>query len=151
LRPAEEQTLHEKVVTEISRKVFAYPDERRPDLFTVVNHPKVNAQVKSPGGEIAPDIVVLNTRSKFAVAIAHVETPSTVTEQESEQWKQLSMACNNLFIYVPEEKAADAQKLLTAKEVAYSALVGYRLAERGKLTVKQIAAHQGNIYGKPRK
>lgn len=151
MRPAEEEALHEKLVAEIAKRVFPYPDERRPEFFTVVNHPTVNAQVKSSEAEVTPDIVVLNSKSKFATAIAHVETSSTIGEQESEHWRKLSLACNNFFLYVPEEKAADAQKLLAAKEVTYSALVGYRLSEAGKISLKQIASHAGNIYGKARK
>lgn len=151
MRTPEEQSLHLRLVQEIAKRSFAYPDERRPELITVVNQPAPSAYVKSPESDLAPDIVILNANTKFASAVAEVETVGTVTEEESDQWKKLSLACNNLFIYVPEEKATDAQKMLAAKEITYSALIGYKLSEGGKITLKRVAAFPGNIYGKARK
>jgi hypothetical protein len=151
MRTPEEESLHSRLVQEIAKRSFNYPDERSPELITIVNHPAPSAYVRSPESDLAPDIVVLNANTKFASAVAEVETISTVTEQESDEWKKLSLACNNLFIYVPEEKAADAQKMLAAKETTYSALIAYKLSEGGKMTLKRIAAFPGNIYGKARK
>jgi hypothetical protein len=63
------------------------------------------------GQELYPDIVVMDLNGNL-YAIEEVETESTVTLQESEQWKQYAKFGVPFNLIIPAVKQLDAQKLI---------------------------------------
>ena len=116
---------HDELVSIIARERFPFPDLEHPNWETFTNHPDQTMGVLNEEEEpLYPDIVVLNTDNNEAVMIGEIETSESVSEEESEQWKEYSDVAKPLYLYVPKGYCKEAKDLA---EDAGAEIKGFRI------------------------
>jgi len=139
VRKADEQYPHGKAVTAIAKVRFSFPNKDHPNwrMFTNPNGEQ-NMGVKKNEESAYPDVVVVDTEKNIAIMIGEVETASTVTEDEATQWKEYSSLCSTFYLYVPENYASEAKRILDFKGIRYSGLRTYIFDSQGDIIVKNV-------------
>jgi hypothetical protein len=137
-REAQEKSLHDKTVADIAKIRFPFPDKDHPNWKTYLNEPNQTKGIKMNGNTVYPDIVVVDTQKNIAEMIGEIESESTVTSEESEQWKEYSKASNTFYLYVPAGKEDDAKKFLTDNKINISGLRTWQYDSNGKITIANV-------------
>lgn len=104
---------HLGTVAEIARVKFPFPNEKFPELETIVNEPKGYMSVGTHNGkDLYPHIVVVRRPGTWLQMMAEVETADSLTDENAvEKWLPYSL-CGDLLLYVPQGCVSEAKRLL---------------------------------------
>jgi len=123
-RSIREQEEHDLAIRRIARARFAgTPDW---ETFTNPGESRHYALVLPDGQRIYPDLVARRKGAHASSYVIEVETISTVTEEEAQQWKALSDLERRFLLFIP------AGHLLRARELCHRfgiTVHGYRVYE----------------------
>lgn len=144
-REEEEKSLHDKAVAEIAKQRFPFPSDNHPNWRTYINEPESQVGVVSDSETYYPDIVVVDeskgkvdkgTVESTAVAmLGEVESESTVTQQESKQWKDYSELSNTFYLYVPKGLCDEAKRL--ASNIKVSGFREWQFDSKGNIHIEK--------------
>ena len=114
-------------VAEIARLKFAFPNEKFPDLETVVNLPRPGVSVGQAGGkDLYPDIVVVRRPGAWLKMMAQVESADTIDDETAlTRWLPMSR-CGELYVYVPFGSVAEARRLCKKHGVSVAGIRAWR-------------------------
>ena len=118
---------HVGTVDAIAKSQFPFPNEKHPDLETIVNIPVANMAVgQHEGKDLFPDLLVVRRPGTWLQLMAAVEMPDTVTDTSAlQRWGPLSK-CGDLYIYVPAGMAGEARKLLKRHKIKVAGIRTWR-------------------------
>jgi len=120
-REVEEQVQHDRLVEVLRREYYHYPSPQHPGLISFSNHPlKTKAVVAGDGTRLYPDIVVIEANTQKLVLVVEVETGSSVTPDEAEQWRRFSELDARFHLYFPRglgPRVAELCRALPATEL----------------------------------
>jgi len=113
-RSSQKQREHDNVLAGIVRlrwrgsegRVYSNPDGEK---NCAVNYRDRAGRVQ----QVYPDIVVLETTTNTVRCVGEVETPETVTEAESPQWRDYAKIGGECYLYVPSGTEQRAKQLLS--------------------------------------
>lgn len=122
-RSSQEKSLHDQAVADVAKVRLSYPDKDNPPLKTYINEPKQTMPVNIGNNrQIYPDIVVVDTQKNVAAILGEVESESTVTSEEAEQWKEYSDATNAFYLYIPKGTESTAKKLISDNSITVAGI-----------------------------
>lgn len=110
--------------------------------MTITNETEKARGVETPVGPVYPSIVVVDGEGRIR-EIGEVETRETVTAAQLPKWRLLSertgmgRRTKKFFLYVPEGKEAEAERLLEGNDIAYAGLRTWAIRQ-GRLVVTPI-------------
>jgi len=124
-REIDEQVQHDHLVELLYREYYDYPNKVHPHLLTFSNHPcKTEAVQSEEGKELFPDLVVYQPRIDRLVLVVEVETESTVTPEEADEWRDFSRLGAEFHLYVPHGLGGVADVL--CREFDVTEIIEYR-------------------------
>lgn len=131
------QESHDKVV-----KLVAESGRYTSENYTTYTNPNGPSQWQKSAGKVNdeeqyPDIVGISKTTNNPTIIAEIETETSVTEEESQQWKDYAKLGIAFYLYVPNTKVEDAKKLLSSKKITIKGLRGYEV-DNGKIKISDI-------------
>ena len=137
-----------RVIRIIAATRFPFVDQTDwgEDYVTITNDSGKKVRgVSGPSGYVYPSIVI--TRANTIIQeIGEVEGDETVTEAQVDKWRLLSESAavgrrvKKFFLYVPEGKEEDAQRLLEGNEIEYDGLRTWVIRD-GRLVITPISTH----------
>jgi len=121
----EEITFHDRIVGEVAKREFRYPDHEHPNWHTIPNKPNSTLALRLGSTIVFPDIAIVDNE-RVVQMIGEIEIEETVNEAEIEKWEAYSDYClGELYVYVPEVRATIALKLLNSNNIRYARLIQY--------------------------
>ena len=137
---SEEKSRHDRLVTEIARLRFAYPNIEHPAYVTYTNEPTQRMGVKTGSSVVYPDIVVVDaSASNNLELIGEVETEATINQDHVQQWRTYSGLNASFFLYVPSSLVQEARRLLSSNGVNLSGgLRSYSDDAQGNLLITSL-------------
>ena len=123
-----------KIVNQIARDRFAFPNEENPELQTYVNLPEPQMAIQVQGGieKLLPDIVVLDKPGGRPKLIAQVESTETLTREQAEYvWARLETRDVPLLLYVPSGMASTARDYVKAAGIKNAEIRTWRRLPQG--------------------
>ncbi|WP_108460635.1 hypothetical protein [Devosia naphthalenivorans] len=143
---------HDDVVRFVAANRFPFPGQKTwpAEYVTLTNVSDKKRAVPTPQGDYYPDIVVVDAAGKTR-EIGDVE--ETIDLAKIEQWRAASAAGDELpdygtrifFLYVPEGKETEAQKVLDDNAIPYAGVRGYRQSPTGEISIVPFVT-RGNPY-----
>ncbi|MGD8237234.1 MAG: hypothetical protein PVH68_01665 [Armatimonadota bacterium] len=136
-RSRDEQAEHDRVVLLVAQQrfpretchVIANPGrEENCGLTYVTDH--------ADGYTVYPDIVAVMRPDREIVAVAEVETRSTVTRAHSGQWRLFAQHANAFYLFVPVASVEAAAALV--QDVNNLRLRGYSFDPHGNIIVTDV-------------
>jgi len=133
-RIKEDQENHDKVIELVKNKRYISEN------YTAYTNP--NGEQNKSAGKVNnedqyPDIVGISNTTNNPTIIAEIEIEASVTEKESQQWRDYATLGTAFYLYVPNTKVEDAKKLLQSKNITIKGLRGYEVKD-GKITIHDI-------------
>lgn len=128
--PSSSEMLHDRVVQFIAKTRFPFPDQQDwpADYRTTTNVPTVTTPVKySDSVTLTPDIVIVDGAGRVR-EIGEVELdlkPATLPRLVMASLSAPEVpgrGVRHFFVYVPDEIAADAARILRDNQVSYAGL-----------------------------
>jgi len=123
-RSPQEQELHDLAVRRICRARFAGSPAW--EAYTNPGDTERYALVLPDGARLYPDIIARRKGAHISTYLAEVETESTVTERESEQWARFAALGRRFLLFVPAGSLLRARELCQQRKVNVH---GYRVYE----------------------
>ena len=123
-----------------TRFPFVDQDDWPDDYTTITNESETGCGIESPWGMVYPSIVVVNGENRVR-EVGEVETE--VTKAQVAKWRLLSKRTGmgrrtkKFFLYVPEGKEAEAERLLEENQISYAGLRTWAV-KHGNLVVTPI-------------
>lgn len=136
-RSSQEKSFHDQAVADIAKVKFPFPTKDKPNWKTYLNEPNQTKGISMNSNTIYPDIVVVNTQNNSAKMIGEVETDSSVSQREVEQWEEYSKAAT-FFLYVPKGAESNAKKLISENNVRISGLRTYYYDNSGTIIITKV-------------
>jgi len=132
-----DQESHDKLV-----KLVAESGRYTSENYTMYTNPNGPSQWQKSAGKVNdeeqyPDIVGISKTTNNSTIIAEIETETSVTEEESQQWKDYAKLGISFYLYVPLANVEDAKKLLKEKNITIKGLRGYEVKDE-KITIHDI-------------
>jgi len=144
-------------VAEIKRRViriiaatrFPFVDQEDwpDDYVTITNESENRRGIEAPWGAVYPGVVILDGDGRIR-EVGEVETMETVTATQVPRWRLLSertgmgRRTKKFFLYVPEGKEAEAERLLEENRISYAGLRTWAIKD-GSLVVMPIKTPDG--------
>ena len=134
-RTGHEQAVHDRAIELIARQRYSFTDKityRNPGERRTMSAGRVG------GKDQYPDIVVVS-RLRKALLICEVETESSVTEEEADQWQDYASLGVPFYLYVPSSKVVEAESLIHARGLS-GAIRGLRAYSLGRadITIEDV-------------
>ena len=139
-----EKQIMERVVRIIATTRFPFVDQKDwpDDYITITNENEKRRGVEGPKDTIYPSIIIVDGHDNVR-EVGEVETEKTVNEKQLPKWKLLSEKTSmgrktkKFFLYVPEGKEGEAQRLLEGHKISYAGLRTWAI-KNGNLTITPI-------------
>lgn len=133
-REKEDSENHDKVIELVKKKRYV---STKFTAYTNPNGEKNKSAGKVNDEEQYPDIVGINKKTNSPSIITEIETETSVTEEESQQWKDYARLGISFYLYVPLANVDKAKKLLKEKNITIKGFRGYEVKD-GKITIHDI-------------
>lgn len=133
-REKENQESHDKLIELVKNRRYiseSYIPYINPNSKQNKSAGKVNNE------EQYPDIVGISKKANEPIIIAEIETETSVTKEESQQWKDYATLGIAFYLYVPKAKVEDAKKLLSSKKITVKGLRDYEV-DNEKIKISDI-------------
>lgn len=123
------EQVKERVIRIIAASRFPFVDQKDwpDDYVTITNERTKRRSIDSPTGKVYPSIVIVDGEDRVR-ELGEVEDEDTVTEDRVLRWKLLSektgmgRRTKKFFLYVPEGKEKEAERLLETNQISYAGL-----------------------------
>jgi hypothetical protein len=141
--------LHQGAVQDIFQLRFKFPTAENPSLRSFTNVPEVTMPVRlDTGGELAPDIVVIDAATNSIKLHVAVETVDTVNEDNARRrWLPCSQLTESAFyLYVPVGYGAQAKRICRRLHIPVYGFRTWRYTPEG-LEMNEISERPGVIKG----
>ena len=150
LQPAPKSTeeLYQRAVQDIAQARFEFPTLELASYRTFVNVPEPTLPVTDEsGGELTPDIVVVDTPGNILKILATVETGETVTEERAEEkWRPFAQLPDVAFyLFVPVGYGAIAKRICKKLHIDIYGYRTWRYTPQG-MEVNDISEPPGIIH-----
>mgnify|MGYP001470161130 CR=1 FL=1 len=142
------EEVRNRVIRIIAATRFPFVDQTDwgDDYVTIINDSGKKVRgVSGSSGYVYPSIVI--TRANTIIQeIGEVEGDDTVTEAQVDKWRLLSDSAavgkrvKKFFLYVPEGKEENAQRLLEGNGIEYDGLRTWAVRD-GRLVITSITTH----------
>lgn len=140
----DEQKIKRRVIRIIAATRFPFVDQEDwpDDYVTITNEIENQWGIEAPWGTVYPSIVILDGTDRIR-EVGEIETEETVTDAQVPKWKMLSertgmgRRTKKFFLYVPEGKETEAERLLEENRIAYAGLRTWAIKD-GNLVVTPI-------------
>jgi len=140
----DEQKIKRRVIRIIAATRFPFVDQEDwpDDYVTITNEIENQWGIEAPCGTVYPSIVILDGTDRIR-EVGEIETEETVTDAQVPKWKMLSertgmgRRTKKFFLYVPEGKETEAERLLEENRIAYAGLRTWAIKD-GNLVVTPI-------------
>lgn len=139
--------IHRKAVQDIAQARFQFPTQEQPTFRTFVNVPEVTMPIRTDtGGELAPDIVVIDTVGNQVKIHVEVEIVDTINEEEAcNRWLPLSQLVDSAFyLYVPVGYGGEAKRICRRHNIEVYGFRTWRYTPQG-LEINDISERPGVI------
>lgn len=141
--------VHQRAVQDIFQARFQFPTPENPSLRAFTNVPDVTMPIRlDTGGELMPDIVVIDTATNSVNIHVQVETADTVGEEDARQrWLPCSQLTESAFyLYVPVGCGAQAKHICRRLHIPVYGFRTWRYTPEG-LEINDVSERPGIIKG----
>ncbi len=140
----DEEKIKRRVTRIIAATRFPFVDQEDwpDDYVTITNDSEGRWGIEAPWGAVYPSIVIVDEEGRMR-EVGEVETQGTVTEAQVAKWRLLSertgmgRRTKKFFLYVPEGKEREAERLLEENGISYAGLRTWAI-KGGDLVVTPI-------------
>ena len=141
----ERKKAHDVAVRHIAATRFPFPGQKDwpKNYRTVTNEMSPRVGIKTEQGFVYPDIVVVDDNGAIR-ELGEVETEDSVGPDQVEKWRLYSKSTGmgkvtkKFFLYVPEGKEEDMEKLLKENRIEFAGLRTYRVSKDGRVSVTPV-------------
>jgi len=141
----ERRKVHDVAVRYIAATRFPFPGQKDwpKNHRTITNETTPKVGIKTGRGYLYPDIVVVDNTGAIR-ELGEVEKEDSVGPDEVKKWRLYSESTGmgkvtkKFFLYVPEGKEKDAQKLLKENKIEFAGLRTYSVLKEGKVSVTPV-------------
>lgn len=141
----ERKKAHDLAVRYIAATRFPFPGQKDwpKNYRTVTNEESPRVGIKSDQGFIYPDIVVVDDAGAIR-ELGEVEMEDSVGPDQVGKWSLYSRSTGmgkitkKFFLYVPEGKEEDVERLLRENRIEFAGLRTYSVSKDGKVSVRPV-------------
>ncbi len=147
LRPIREQIEHDRVIRLLQGRL-----RRRYSVYTNVGDEPEPTGVKTRGGELYPDLVLVNTGSPRRLhGIIEVETAESVNRLEAmAEWGPFAKVRGAFYLYVPAGTSDVAKRLCEQNGASVTEIWSYHpVGEQIRFTLAYRSTRRGGGKSKP--